>query len=328
MPLKQLMKPVWKSGYIEKDAQLPDGTIIHYAKNPDNGKPPLLLIHGQTGRWMDYATVLPELGRKYHVYAVDCHGHGQSSKKPNKYKVKEIGKDLTWFIQNIIGKSTIISGHSSGGLIASWLAANARELVRGVVLEDPPFFSTYFSGNRERWENSFAYVDTYAPLHNFLNQSEEKDWVIYYLKHAMWGKFVGAEGMAKMISYGEKYRRKHPGKPLNYFFLPDSVNHIFWFMDAYDLLFGETFYDGSWFEGYDPSDSLSRITCPAVLIHTKWFIDENGILNGAMSGDDAERANSLMADSDLVFIDSGHDSHFEKPEAFLATVTQLAQKML
>ena len=37
----------------------------------ENGNPPLLLIHGQMSIWQDYALVLPELSKNWHIYAVD-----------------------------------------------------------------------------------------------------------------------------------------------------------------------------------------------------------------------------------------------------------------
>ena len=324
MSLAKVMKPVWKAGFVEKTVTLPNGVTLNYGEGAENGKPPLLLIHGQTGAWQDYASVLPQLQQYYHVFAVDCHGHGKSDRTPQRYKAKWIGEDFAWFIQNVMGAPAVVSGHSSGGLLTAWLAANAPEQVAGVVLEDPPFFSTVPGG---RWESSFAYVDTYEPMHRFLNQTAEKDWVLYYLEHCAWGKFVGEKGMNGMLKYGRKYRAKHPDKPLHFFFLPDSINRMFWFMDQYDLRFGDAFYDSSWFEDFDQEDALRRVLCPAVLIHTNWSIDENGVLMAAMSGEDAEHANALMKASEIVDIPSGHDSHVEKPEAFLTAFDRLEAKM-
>lgn len=324
MSYKKFIKPVFKSGYTEKSIQLPDGDTLAYAESKDTSLQPLLLIHGQTGAWQDYAPILPEVATKYHVFAIDCHGHGKSSKNPEKYNAKNIAKDIAWFVEHAINKPIIISGHSSGGLLAAYFAANYPNLVEGALLEDPPFFSTE---QGDRWEHSFAYIDTYEPIHRFLNQTEEKDWVLFYLKNAAWGRFIGERNLNKMIRYAAKYRRKHPGKPLNFFFLPDSINHIFWFMDEYDLKFGESFYNGRWFDGYNQTEILSKVTCPTVLIHTKWSVDDNGILMAAMSGGDAEKANNLMQNSTIFNIDSGHDSHFEAPKDFLEALAQLNEKL-
>ena len=73
-------KALKQVGAKEKQAELPNGNVINYGE-AENDKPALLLIHGQMGQWEDYALVLPELSKNWHVYAVDVYGHGQSSHK-------------------------------------------------------------------------------------------------------------------------------------------------------------------------------------------------------------------------------------------------------
>jgi pimeloyl-ACP methyl ester carboxylesterase len=321
---KNGIKRVWKAGFTEKNITLPDGTFLNYGESPANGKTPLLLIHGQTGTWENYWTVLPALAKDFHIFAIDCHGHGKSCKNAEKYKAKYMGRDFIWFIENIIGGSAVVSGHSSGGLLAAWIAANAPQSVKGVLLEDPPFFSTE---KGERWEKSFAYVDTYEPINRFLSQSEEKDWVLFYLKNAYWGKLVGEKGMNGIIKYAVKYRKKHPNKPLRFFFLPNSINSMFWTLDQYDLLFGKSFYDSTWFDDFDQSKILSEIKCPAVIIHTKWSVNDEGILMAAMSGEDAQKAHELLKDSEIITIDSGHNSHYEKPDEFISAMKRLISRV-
>lgn len=107
-----------QAGFQEKQAKLPDGS------------------------WEDYAPVLPELAKRYHVYAIDYYGHGGSSKNPAKYSATAISTDISWFIRQYIKQPVIISGHSSGGLLASLITADAPDVVRGLVIEDAPFFTT------------------------------------------------------------------------------------------------------------------------------------------------------------------------------------------
>lgn len=78
------MKKVWKAGYTEKQATLDRGTVLNYAESSDENKTPLLLIHGQAMAWEDYARVLPELAKEYHVYAIDCHGHESFNWRSNR----------------------------------------------------------------------------------------------------------------------------------------------------------------------------------------------------------------------------------------------------
>jgi pimeloyl-ACP methyl ester carboxylesterase len=42
----------------------------------------------------------------------------------------------------VIGEPVYVTGNSSGKLLAVWLAANRPDLVKAVVLEDPPLFSS------------------------------------------------------------------------------------------------------------------------------------------------------------------------------------------
>ena len=317
---KNGIKKVWKAGFTEKTVELKDKTLLNYAENKSNGKMPLLLIHGQTGAWENYWPVLPILAKDFHVYAIDCHGHGKSSKNPSKYKSKLMGDDLIWFIENIIGRATIISGHSSGGLLTAWIAANAPQYVEGIVLEDPPFFSTE---KGIRWEKSFAYLDTYEPMHRFINQNDETDWVLFYLKNALWGKFIGKNGMNNIIKSATKYRKKNPNKPLYLFYLPSSINSMFYNLDQYDVHFGESFYNSSWFEDFDQSKILNEIKCPSFLLRAKASIDKDGILMGAMSNEDVEKVHNLIKNNYLIEIKSGHNIHYEKPKIFIEILQRL-----
>ena len=75
------------AGFVEKRARVEVSlageatgsmieAVVNYAEGPDNG-PALVLVHGQGMQWEDYARVLPDLAQRYHVFAVDCFGHGE-----------------------------------------------------------------------------------------------------------------------------------------------------------------------------------------------------------------------------------------------------------
>ena len=309
------------AGVVEKQAHLPDGSVLNYGEGPANG-PCLMLIHGQMCTWEDYAPVLPALCKRFHVFAVDCYGHGESSWDPAKYTAVALGRDLLWFMDHVIGARTYVSGLSSGGLITAWLAANADGRVIGAVLEDPPMFSTM----AERCPQAFAWLDGFRTIHEFLNQTEETNYVRYYLEHCAIRNLVGAP-WAKMQKAAFRFLERHPGKRLRLFFLPPQVNRMFDLITSpYDLRFGDTFYDCSWFDGYDREQVLSAIRVPTVLIHTNWSVDEHQVLMAAMSGEDAQRAHELIPGNQLIKVDSGHDFHAEKPEAFVRLMCDFADQ--
>ena len=308
---KAPLRKVVKAGFIEKQVTLDDGSILNYGEGPENG-PALLLLHGQTVSWEDYAAVLPELSKHYHIFAVDYYGHGASSKDPQKYYAEVIGADLVWFIENVIGEPVVISGHSSGGLLTAWLAANSPENVRGIVLEDPPLFTT----EAGQYEDTFAWKDSFEPIHRFLQQEEESDYPLFYLKNSYWLNFFG-ESREAIIKYAASYREKHPNQKLEIFFLPPSVTRIFYFMEDYDPRFGQNFYDASWNRNFEHAETLKKINCPSVYIHTNWEYDKNGILLGAVDGEDAQRIHELINENVMFKFDCGHDMHYEKPQEFI-----------
>ena len=307
-----------KAGFEEKQVTLPDGSVINYAEGPDNGNA-LLLIHGQTGAWEDYITVLPELSKNWHIFAVDCYGHGESSHDETKYYLKENGDDFIWFVDNVIKKNTIVSGHSSGGLLAAYVAAYGSENVVGTVLEDPPVFST----EPEYFETSFAYLDTYKNVHEYLSSEQSECWEAYYMRHCLWGQLYMESSMDGLANYAQQYYEKHPDKPVQYFFMPESINFTFLHMREYDFLFGEHFYDYTWHSGISHKTLMSDIKVPAIFIHAKDSYTDDGILLAASSDEQARQAVSLIGDCELVELSSNHDIHRFHPDVFINAVNSL-----
>lgn len=116
---------------------------LNYATVGDPSVPPLLLIPGQTESWWGYESAMPLLAERFCCYAVDLRGQGRSSWTPGRYSLDNMGNDLVRFIDTVIGRPTLVSGLSSGGVLAAWLSAYARPgQIIAAVWEDPPLFSS------------------------------------------------------------------------------------------------------------------------------------------------------------------------------------------
>lgn len=302
------------AGITEKHVRIGD-VELDYAEGPDNG-PALLLLHAQHMDWYSYSRVLPELSRDFHVFAVSYHGHGTTTSPADRLDAAHIGADLGTFIETVIGEPAFVTGNSSGGLLTTWLAANRPDLVKGILLEDPPLFTAELP----RAKKTVAYR-TFTTCHSFLeaHPSGDGDFLRYWLEtnRNFVVRHAGENGLQFLKDGIAKYRAANPGKPVELNLLPDILRLFVRDIDMYDPRFGNNFHDGSWNAGFDHAEALSRIACPALLLHADFSYMEDGTLDGALDDDDAKRVMSLLKNGQYRRIDAAHTVHIDKPEEFV-----------
>lgn len=309
-------RAILAAGFTEKTATV-DGAALNYVEGPDNG-PPLLLIHGQMVDWTTYMRVLPKLAQHFHVHAVDCYGHGRSDRVPERYSNVAMGRDLAEFLRTVIAEPAVISGNSSGGLLGIQIAQEAPDLVRALILEDPPLFSSL----HPRFPRTIGH-DLPRLAHEFL-ASEETDFPSYYVAHSAFLELFG-DLAPKMIRSALAQRADQPPRPIHWWYMPPALNEMFRVLDQYDPLFGDAFYTGAWHDGFDHAEALAALSVPTVLMHANWQMNEAGTtLLGAMDDHDAARARDLIDGVDFRRVDAGHSVHFEKPRIFLDIVREAA----
>lgn len=329
-------------GLEEKQFHLKDGSVINYAEGPDNG-PDMVLLHGQMVDWKDYRTVLPELVKKFHVFALDYYGHGKSSKNPDLYNIERIGSDIALFIQEKVGSKAIISGHSSGALIVAYIAATYPENVKAIVLEDGPFFAT----EKGRAENTFSYK-TFQNIHNYLTEKPNITYFEHYLKNdPMRTLFnqAGKDNWTKIVAEPamKRFRKDLTKIPIIWYYPPElGVNTLLQLTanlqdgtGDYDLRFADAFYDFSFFNGIKQEDMLKQISVPTCILHVNppkntapSYYTEEGMLISAMDEKDAQHVKELIRGSILVEgFDSMHNIHEDKPKEFLKKVEEFLDKI-
>jgi len=124
--------------YLEK--QFPSTAIkLNYAEGEQNG-PPMILLHGLGGRWVNWESVIDQFADTWHVHAIDLRGHGDSGWVPDKYAFIDYQCEVIEFIQEVIKQPVYVVGHSLGGITAAELCARKPELVIAAALEDPPLY--------------------------------------------------------------------------------------------------------------------------------------------------------------------------------------------
>lgn len=97
-------------------------------------RPPLLLVHGFGASTDHWRKNIHQLKADFDVWAIDLLGFGRSAKPAQQYSGQLWRDQLHDFIQDVIGRPTIIAGNSLGGYASLCVAADCPESVAGVVL--------------------------------------------------------------------------------------------------------------------------------------------------------------------------------------------------
>ena len=307
------------AGYEPRTATVGD-VGFSYVEGPDNG-PPLVLLHAQQLDWFGYSRVLPALAASFHVFAVDYQGHGQTT-TPDDYPMtaNRIGADLAAFMEQVVGEPAYVSGNSSGGLLTVWLTANRPDLVRAAVLEDPPLFASEYP----RIKQTIADRD-FATSDLAVRQGVD-DFLLFWIdqSQAFFEKNVGPGSAALLARAVTAYRAANPGTPVELGLVPDDTIRLFLRgMDhQYDPRFGSAFHRGTWNQGFDHADALRAITRPTLLLQADYSWTD-GLLNGAMSKDDAQRATALIPGGTYRKVDATHVINLAAPTEFVAILEGL-----
>jgi len=99
-----------------------DTVTINYAEGPASG-PPLVLLHGGSGRWQAFESIMPELAQDWRLYAPDLRGHGKSGRAAGRYRLQDYTDDMIAFFGQRVMEPAVVFGHSLGGMVALLLAA-------------------------------------------------------------------------------------------------------------------------------------------------------------------------------------------------------------
>ncbi|MBI3679424.1 MAG: alpha/beta hydrolase [Acidobacteria bacterium] len=98
------------------------------------GKPSLVLVHGGLDHARNWDWVARDLRERFHVYALDLRGHGNSAWAPGAlYSVAEHVLDLSALVDIIDDFPVFLIGHSLGGIITLVYAGVYPDRVQKVI---------------------------------------------------------------------------------------------------------------------------------------------------------------------------------------------------
>ena len=307
--------------YKEKDYINGKGQNIHYLECGEGQ--PVMFIHGQGMCSEDFIVVFNALKDRYHIYSVDVPGHGASSRDRELYTCKSSGDILIEFAHEVIGEKYLIAGHSMGSIIGSYIAGADAENVQGLLMEDTPFFNVDLG----EVEDSVAYKDIFAIIHEFLNQDQEKNFMLFYLPRSYVFSLLGEEKHKEVVEEAKVYISQHPGEPLRLKSVPDKMLFGWQYLGRYDFEYVDTFCQGSWFKYTDQEEILKSVKCPVVYLKSKTRWAEDGTLMSANSDKSSDWVVSLLADVERYELKCGHNIHNARPEEFIKGLDMVRTKI-
>jgi pimeloyl-ACP methyl ester carboxylesterase len=262
---------------------------LHYQVGP-SGQPPLLLLHGVTRRGNDWRGLIPQLSSQWRVFALDQRGHGGSGRAAS-YLVTDYVSDAVHFIRSEIAEPVVMIGHSLGAMVTMAVATEAPELVRAMVLEDPPLHGMGERIHGTPWQAQFKGMQIVARRGGSVEQIAD---ALAEIRLPM------PDGTTRRL--GDLRSREA---------LLGSAEDLS-FMDPEVLT---PVIEGRWLDGYELLGKLSRAKCPTLLLQG------DPTAGGALTDEEAQLIEQGIDHCQRVqFPGVPHQIHQYQPEAMLRVI--------
>lgn len=110
---------------------------IHFVEAGTPGRQVALLIHGWSSSWYATSPLLGLLAQRFHCYAIDLPGYGQSPPLKGKTTIPAYVELLAEMLSQLCDTPAVLVGHSMGGMISITLALKYPVLVERMLLLSP-----------------------------------------------------------------------------------------------------------------------------------------------------------------------------------------------
>jgi pimeloyl-ACP methyl ester carboxylesterase len=103
----------------------------------DDSDPTAVLVHGNGGHAHWWDALVPALVPGWRLVAPDLRGHGESDRpREPAYRIDDLHRDVIAVLDALAPQAVALVGHSMGGRITAWCAAQCPERVRGLAVLD------------------------------------------------------------------------------------------------------------------------------------------------------------------------------------------------
>lgn len=263
----------------------------------DSGRPvarqTVAMFHGVLRSWNVFLPLTAQLSTRYDLWAVDQRGHGASDRASRYLVVDYVADGVAW-IRHQFGEQgrvrpVVLYGHSLGAMVAAGVAAACPDLVRGVVLEDPPFRTL---GPHIGATNFHSYFEQISLL---IRNPAATTSVPELARRLAEITFVDPNS-------GRSQRLGDVRDPASLRFSAASLLNI----DPHVL---DPLVAGDWLDGYDEDAVFAGLRCPVLLLQA------DTALGGMLVDPDVERLRALAADVTHIRMPGvGHMMHWQRTQ--------------
>jgi len=262
--------------------------------------PPIVFLHGATDSLTSYLASIRMLDGAARMLAMDFRGHGLSAHAAGAYRVRDHAADLETFLVEVVREPAVVAGHSLGALVATAVGQTAPAYVRGVFLEDPPFYTAQLP----------AFADT-PDYQIFLGLQA------LLREHHAAGRSVDA--LAELVGAWPIHPMLFAGRSLLDVAGPEVVRARAESLHRMDLEVLRCMLDGSQFDGFDPEEALGAIAAPVHLLAGTVG------LGGTIEPRDVEQLAALVRRyTHRIMPEVGHFIHHTAPSDYVDEVRTFA----
>jgi len=255
---------------------------FHFLEWGERGRQPVLLLHGGNQSAHSWDLVSLHLADRYHVFALDHRGHGDSEwSRDCDYSAEAMASDVEAFLRDRDVERPIVFGHSMGGMVTLLLARLHPELARALVVVDvgPEVGESGTRAIREfvshnvEFDDLGVFVDHVEKYDPFRSRAHIERSARYNLLRRVDGKYVSKHD-----------RRRYSPEPASGAQLARVT-----------------------------LDDMRRVPCPTLVVH--------GAQSAVLEPDAAQRFAAALPHGHLVTVpDCGHNVHTQNTPGFLAAI--------
>jgi pimeloyl-ACP methyl ester carboxylesterase len=137
MSLTQVRAEISESGSgagFQSGTAAVNGTVLHYVRGGHG--PAIILIHGFPQDWLEYRSIMPDLGERFTVVAVDLRGIGGSKATDAGYDSAGLATDIKQLADALKLDRPYIVGHDVGGQVTFAFIQRYPQAARGAMILD------------------------------------------------------------------------------------------------------------------------------------------------------------------------------------------------